>query len=90
MPKSNRTAGARDAKPETLERARALRRAMTEAERLLWSKLRNRRFGQFKFRRQVAIGRYIVDFVCFDRRLVLELDGGQHALRRDYDAKRKR
>jgi very-short-patch-repair endonuclease len=52
---------------------------MTVAERKLWFALRVRRFAGFKFRRQVPIGRFIVDFVCFERRLVIEVDGGQHA-----------
>jgi len=59
-------------------RARALRRRQTEAERLLWNRLRDRQLSGLKFRRQVAIGTFIVDFVCFDARLVVELDGGQH------------
>jgi len=49
-------------------------------ERLLWSCLRAGRFGGVKFRRQHPIGRYIVDFVCLERKLIIELDGGQHAL----------
>jgi adenine-specific DNA-methyltransferase len=57
---------------------------------LLWSQLRNRRFAQFKFRRQVPLGDFIVDFVCFERRLILEIDGGQHAQQIEYDAKRTR
>ena len=75
---------------ESLDRARSLRRDMTETERLMWAKLRNRRFGRFKFRRQVPIGRYIVDFVCFARRLIVELDGGQHTQQQAYDAERTR
>jgi very-short-patch-repair endonuclease len=59
--------------------ARELRIRMTDAERKLWYTLRDRRFAGFKFRRQVPIGRYIVDFVCFEERLVIEVDGGQHA-----------
>jgi very-short-patch-repair endonuclease len=72
------------------ERARSLRKNMTDTERLLWCKLRNRRFTGFKFRRQVPLGRFIVDFVCFDRLLIIELDGGQHseAAARNYDAER--
>jgi very-short-patch-repair endonuclease len=68
--------------------ARNLRKDATEAERRMWTKLRNRRFASFKFRRQVALGPYIVDFVCFERRLVVELDGGQHVARAAYDAQR--
>jgi very-short-patch-repair endonuclease len=45
----------------------------------LWFVLRDRKFAKFKFRRQVPIGRFIADFVCFERRLVIEVDGGQHA-----------
>jgi very-short-patch-repair endonuclease len=52
---------------------------MTHAERKLWFALRDRRFVGFKFRRQVPIGRFIADFVCFEARLVIEVDGGQHA-----------
>ena len=62
----------------TLTIARRLRRDLTEPERLLWMLLRDRRFAEFKFRRQVPIGPYIADFVCFSARLVLELDGVQH------------
>jgi len=52
---------------------------MTDAERSLWFALRDRRFEQFKFRRQVPVGPFIADFICFDARLVIEVDGGQHA-----------
>ena len=58
--------------------ARSLRSNQTEAEKLLWSKLRNRQFMNLKFRRQVAIENYVADFVCFERGLIIELDGGQH------------
>jgi len=59
--------------------ARALRRRSTEAEKRLWQLLRDRRLAAFKFRRQVPIGRYIADFACYEARLVVELDGSQHA-----------
>ncbi|KAF1713249.1 DNA methyltransferase [Pseudoxanthomonas sangjuensis] len=59
--------------------ARHLRRAMTDAERSLWHHLRNRAFMAHKFRRQHPVGPYIADFVCLERRLIVELDGGQHA-----------
>ena len=59
--------------------ARQLRRAMTDAERSLWHHLRNRALMGYKFRRQHAVGGYVVDFACLERRLVVELDGGQHA-----------
>ena len=61
-----------------VKRARRLRRTSTEAEKLLWQKLRARQLGGAKFRRQTPIGPYIVDFVCFEHKLVLEIDGGQH------------
>ncbi len=51
---------------------------MTDAEAALWSELRGRRFAGLKFRRQRPIGPYIVDFVCYKPKLVIELDGGQH------------
>jgi very-short-patch-repair endonuclease len=52
---------------------------MTDAERKLWFALKDRRFAAFKFRRQVPVGSYVVDFICFESRLVIEVDGGQHA-----------
>lgn len=58
--------------------ARRLRRRSTPAERILWQLIRNRQLDGFKFRRQYPIGRYIVDFVCIEARLVIELDGAQH------------
>ena len=68
-------------------RARSMRREPTEAERRMWRLLRDRRLGAFKFRRQEPIGRYIVDFVCFEQKLIIELDGGQHA-ESSYDQER--
>jgi len=61
------------------EFARDLRRNMTEAERVLWSRIRDGQIYGARFRRQAPIGRYIVDFVWFTGKLVVELDGGQHA-----------
>jgi very-short-patch-repair endonuclease len=58
--------------------ARALRRNSTDAERILWSELRDHRLGGAGFRRQVPIGNYVADFMCHAARLVIELDGGQH------------
>jgi len=52
---------------------------MTDAERALWAKLRMRQLCGHKFRRQVPFDRYILDFACLERRLVVEVDGGQHA-----------
>src|SRR5262249_8687299 len=59
--------------------ARRLRSNMTDAERKLWFALRDRRLAAFKFRRQVPLGPFIVDFLCYQARLVIEVDGGQHA-----------
>ena len=71
-----------------LSRARRLRQAETEAERIAWKILRNRQQKGYKFRRQQPIGPYVVDFVCFEKKLVVELDGGQHAEQSAYDAER--
>jgi very-short-patch-repair endonuclease len=63
------------------ERARSLRRALTPAEFALWTHIGGRQLGGFKFVRQEPIDRYYVDFVCRERRLIVELDGGQHSER---------
>jgi very-short-patch-repair endonuclease len=76
------------ARPST-KAARKLRSQMTDAEKKLWFALRDRRFRSFKFRRQVPIGPYVVDFLSFAFRLVVEVDGGQHAMPAS-DAKRDR
>ena len=60
------------------ELVRNLRRNMTDVEVKLWNALRDRRFENYKFRRQFPIGKYIADFVCLDCRLIIELDGTQH------------
>ncbi|MCP2041314.1 very-short-patch-repair endonuclease [Neisseria sp. HSC-16F19] len=70
------------------ENARSLRQDMSLAEQRLWYHLRDKRLNGIKFRRQQVIGRYIVDFVCMQHRLVIELDGGQHAEQMKYDAQR--
>jgi very-short-patch-repair endonuclease len=70
------------------DRSRALRRDQTEVERRLWSRLRARQLCDTKFRRQHPIGPFIVDFSCVERRLVIELDGGQHAAQIEADHKR--
>jgi very-short-patch-repair endonuclease len=64
--------------PKT-KRARTLRSDVTDAERKLWSILRNRKLSGHKFRRQVPIGPYVADFLCFEARLIVEADGRQHA-----------
>lgn len=59
--------------------ARKLRTTQTESEMRMWEQLRGRRFMGLKFRRQVPIENYIADFICFERAVIVELDGGQHA-----------
>lgn len=70
------------------QRARYLRRNMTDAEQLLWQSLRHRQLKGFKFRRQVVVGHYIADFVCLQAKLVIEIDGGQHSDNKNYDWQR--
>jgi very-short-patch-repair endonuclease len=65
--------------PHLTNRARVLRSATTEAEARLWHRLRDRRLGGFKFVRQAPLGGYYVDFLCREARLVVEVDGSQHA-----------
>jgi very-short-patch-repair endonuclease len=69
---------------------KALRLNQTEAEEILWYRLRNRNLNGFKFRRQYVLYGYIVDFVCLREKLIIELDGGQHAERKIYDKKRSK
>jgi len=68
--------------------AKQLRKNATDAERVLWQAVRSRQVLNCKFRRQVVFGRYIVDFVCLDAKLIIELDGGQHAEQVLYDEHR--
>ena len=74
-------------KGQKRDAARFLRRNQTDAEQALWHTLRGRRFEGCKFRRQYPIGPFIADFACISHRLVIELDGGQHAARAS-DARR--
>jgi very-short-patch-repair endonuclease len=71
-----------------LNPAKRLRTNSTDAERLLWSRLRAHRLQGFKFKRQQPLGNYVVDFVCFEAHLVIELDGGQHLLAKEEDKAR--
>jgi 2-isopropylmalate synthase len=78
----------RDNQPKSsLGRAKSMRRTMTEPEKQLWRVLRDRRLQGLKFRRQVPLGPYIVDFLCIEHRLVIEADGSQH-VDSAHDAKR--
>ena len=65
--------------PRPTKRAQHLRNNATDAERLLWRHLRARQLEGFKFSRQMPVGPFICDFMCRERRLIVELDGGQHA-----------
>ncbi len=75
---------------KTLNRAKSLRQNQTDAEGLLWHYLRNKQLDGYKFRRQQPIGPYIVDFASLPEKLLIELDGGQHAEHEDYDERRDR
>ena len=68
--------------------ARSLRHDLTEAERVLWRRLRRQQFMAARFRRQVPIGPYIADFACLKSRLIIEIDGSQHVEAASYDARR--
>ena len=72
----------------TRQAVRSLRINSTEAERVLWYHLRAARLRGYKFRRQTPLGRYIADFVCFEARLIVEVDGGQHVEQQVYDRQR--
>ncbi|MBI5634797.1 MAG: endonuclease domain-containing protein [Nitrospirae bacterium] len=67
------------------QKARTLRKNQTDAEKTLWQKLRNRGQQGLKFRRQVPVGPYVADFLCESARLIIEVDGGQHAENIEYD-----
>ena len=68
--------------------ARKLRRSTTDVERKLWHRIRDKQIEGFRFRRQRPVGRFIVDFICLDARLIVELDDGQHAENVAHDKKR--
>jgi len=69
-------------------KSRYLRKNLTEAEKKLWGILRNKQLDGFRFRRQVPIGCYIVDFLCYENRLIIEVDGGHHCQNIEYDCQR--
>lgn len=68
-----------------IEKSRQLRKNITNQERKLWNIIRNRQFFNFRFRRQFPIGNYIVDFVCREKKIVIEVDGGQHNEKNNID-----
>jgi very-short-patch-repair endonuclease len=80
----------RDSKPKTVSRARVLRKRMTDAEVILWSRLRRGAANGFHFRKQHPIGPYIVDFACTQAQLVVEVDGDTHSTEAELDHDRKR
>lgn len=73
---------------EQQEFARRLRRQATKPEDIVWNAVRGRRLDGMKFRRQAPLLSYTVDFMCFERKLVVEIDGKQHSWEREYDAAR--
>jgi very-short-patch-repair endonuclease len=73
--------------PKTMNMAGKLRKDPTPAERKLWSRIRNDQLG-VTFRRQHAVGNYIPDFVCIEKKLIIELDGSQHLEQEEYDEER--
>ena len=86
----NSSMPAKRSNPKTMHRAGELRREPTPAERKLWSVLRGSKLNGVKFRRQHAIGKYIVDFVSIKKKLIIEVDGSQHLEQTEYDAERTR
>ena len=76
-----------EARTGAVLRARQLRRDSTDAEQRLWNGLRSK-LSQYKWRRQMPVGPYFADFACFAEKLIIELDGGQHAEAADHDAHR--
>jgi len=71
-----------------IKTAKALRKRSTDVEIVLWRHLRAKQMEGLKFRRQQPIGHYIVDFVCFEKKIIIEVDGGQHAVETVRDAER--
>lgn len=77
--------GVKKYKEELRNKAKRLRKKLTETEKYLWNYLRNKQIDRFKFRRQQPIGKYIVDFINFEKKLVIEVDGGQHSIYKKKD-----
>jgi very-short-patch-repair endonuclease len=88
VPLSHRERDRERGSNELLLRARDTRRQASEAERTLWKYLRGHRLNGYKFRRQMIIDSYIVDFACLEARLIVEADGGQHVDQITYDERR--
>ena len=75
-------------KSESQHIAKILRKRLTDAEKLLWRHLRGKQLGGFKFRRQEPIGNYVADFVCYEKRIIVEVDGSQHCSEKDHERDR--
>ena len=71
-----------------LQRSRSLRKEATPQEIILWSRIKNRKFKNLKFKRQYQIGKYIVDFICEEQKAIIEIDGWQHSEQEAYDLER--
>jgi very-short-patch-repair endonuclease len=84
----NRAKQSLDANAAIKDKAKKLRKKMTEEERILWSKIRNRKVNGMYFRRQHPYGNYILDFFCFEANLVIEVDGLIHLSKHEYDLER--
>jgi len=84
----NRAKHSLDANAAIKDKAKKLRKKMTEAEKILWSKIRNRKVNGMYFRRQHPYGIYILDFFCFEANLVIEVDGLIHLSKHEYDLER--
>ncbi|MCJ7596571.1 MAG: DUF559 domain-containing protein [Desulfobacterales bacterium] len=69
---------------------KSLRKRLTDAEKVLWKHLRAKQLQGLKFRRQEPVGKYVVDFVCYQKRIVVEVDGGQHSKESSKDEERDR
>jgi very-short-patch-repair endonuclease len=78
----------KELKKDILITAKTNRKKLTDTERFLWKYLRSKQLEGFKFKRQQPIKRFIVDFICFEKKVIIELDGGQHALQKDKDLQR--
>jgi 5-methyltetrahydrofolate--homocysteine methyltransferase len=80
----------KDLTPKKKGLVRELRRKSTPQEIILWSRLKGRKFNNLKFRRQHLVGKYIVDFICLEKKLIIELDGYQHKEKdqKQYDKER--
>ena len=75
-------------KSESQHIAKILRKRLTDAEKFLWGHVRGKQLEGFKFRRQEPIGNYVADFVCYEKRVIVEVDGSQHCSEKDHERDR--